>query len=183
MSFRDRLPKLNLSRPMLMIIGAIFVLLIIIVVVAVVVLPNLNKDRPAPEAQATAEPTDVVQVPTSGPVGIEPTQQAIEESTAVADSGTEPATVPETQPAVAEGSGEPKYPAPTQSTDSATTEGASTEASPEESSLGGGTGSGESQPQENLPETSSGLPWLIPVGAVLLAVVAWWRWHRVRAAG
>jgi LPXTG-motif cell wall-anchored protein len=39
-----------------------------------------------------------------------------------------------------------------------------------------GTGGGET-----LPTTDSGLPWLIPVGVVLLLAVAWWRWRRARA--
>ena len=142
------------SRNMLIILG-VFVLLIVVIVVLALVLPR-GGGGGAPVAEKTAEPKAVSPQATSlpgAPTAIPPTQPAAVPPTQVVQALVTPVPTP--------------VPVPTQARPGGV--------EPTVAGVGGG--------EQALPATASGLgTWLviIPVGVVLLGVVAWWRWRRSR---
>ena len=154
--------RLKLSRPMIILIGLLIVIVIAIVAVALLLPPAGPPPAEEPQAMAdnTPVPTETLPVVTEEPVptiGGEPTAPP---PTAVPATPKQVVVVPT---AVAT-----PVPAPTRG-------GAVGGVPPTTMATGGG--------EQGLPETSSGLPWLIPVGVVLLIAVIWWRLRRARSSG
>jgi hypothetical protein len=178
MSLRDRLGGLNLkfSRSMLILVGSILGLIALIVVLIVVVLPRLRgsgertAEQPTPVATSTTiEVVGGNGTPVGEPTSASPTDVAeAPSSTAEAKADPTPTKAPTQPPAAATA-------APTliEPGDGATAVAAGPTLTP----LPGGGGG------EELPHASGGLPWIVPVGVILLIVVVWWRLRRARATG
>jgi len=161
---------------MLMILGALAILLVVVLVLAFVVFPAMNRNGDRGVAENTPVPAatetlaEVVDEGEPSPVPSAKATVVVEDTSAPAapTKREDPATPVPTIVVVHEGeTAEPKD--------------GSAEPSAADPTLTptplGGTGSGE-----NLPTASTGLPWLIPLGAVLLIAVSWWRWRRQQTA-
>lgn len=162
--------RLRFSRPMLIVIGALGLLVVAVIVLSITVFRGGGR-RPSqvpspiaavtetPEAVAKAEPyptaTVALATPTPAPTQV-PVAPTAPPAPTAAPSPEAPSPVPTmvpppTRPEVAVVPTTTPLPA-------------------------GG----------QLPATSGGSPWLLPLGAafvILLAAVLWWRWRRARAAG
>lgn len=178
MGFRGRLSGIKLSRPMLILIGSLAGLLVLALIVAFVVLPAIQRGRdrtPVAQASPTADVAETLPVVDDGRT---PTAKTV--STVVAQ---ETAVIQETVPPVepTERSQQPT-PVPTLVVvaDRTPSPGATVGGTV---AAGGPTDTPLPKGGEQLPDTSTGLPWLIPLGAVLLAAILWWRWRRARQLG
>jgi len=153
--------KLKLSRPLLIIMGALVLLLLIIVVLSFTVLkkggqPTGSKAAGVGPAGGKAEPTAIAAASTPYP-------GATEIATAIPVQPTAPQ--PAAQPTSPQSAEKTPIPPPTRVV----------AAAPSVTPLPSGG---------QLPGTSGGgLFWLIPVGVLLLIAVLWWRWRRARATG
>jgi hypothetical protein len=158
-------PKLKLTRPVMILIGVLAVLLVGVVILVIVLSSGAGRGTQtaakSPTAAASTSPLKVVEGPGTA---VPPTALP-----AAPDATNAP--VPPTAPGGGMSLVTPvatPIPAPT-------------------GQAGGGVVSqvtpvpqGGGEPSQ-LPGGSSGLPWLIPVGVLLLVAVAWWRWRRSRA--
>jgi hypothetical protein len=167
-------PQLKLTRRNILIAAGFFVGLVVLIVVLyfTVLQPSGRKGRTTAEKDATAvaakgspvSTRDVASKPEPSPAGVGDATQP-PKSTAVAQV---------TQDAPAATRGIAAQPQPT-AADTLIPAPAGTAvvtgASPTPLATGGG----------ELPASSSGLPWMIPIGALLLVVAAWWRWRRAQA--
>lgn len=158
-------PKLKLTRSTMILIGVLAVLLVVVVSLAIYFIFFNNPGRGAQTAaRPTAAPTSSLEVGEGAGTAVPAT---------VPPAGPDATNAP--VPPTASGGGvalvapvATPIPAPT-------------------GQAGGGVvaqvtpvpqGGGETT---QLPGGSSGLPWLIPLGVLMLAAVAWWRWRRSRA--
>jgi len=155
--------RLKLSRPMIIIVG-VFVVLVVASIVLVLVLSSAgapSSQQAAGKVGATAQPALPVVTPVStATVGVSE-------------------TVPATAPAV---TAPPTPVPPTQQVAAVSTSGPTMRPAPTQAPAGNPSttrGTGGEQP---MPDTASGLPWLIPVGVVLVVAVLWWRWRRAHAS-
>jgi hypothetical protein len=166
-------PKLKLTRPVIIMMAVLGGLLVIVIVLAILLSSNVFG---AKTANTVPAPTATIKV------------AEVEATEAV--PSVVPSAVPPTAPPAAVTRVPTSAPPPTSGTDVVSP--AATEAPIPAPTVGepggqtvqqatpGGEGGGEIS---ELPGGSSGLPWLIPLGAVLLAAVAWWRWRRARSEG
>ncbi len=164
--------RFRLSRPMMIVIGVLLVLVVIVVVLVII----LNSSPAAPPAQvadkAAPETVPVLPLVTTAPTGtagmsltVAPSATAVPPAATALPTAVPPtAAPPATQQVAVVPAGPTEIPA----------------ATPRTTVGGAGTtqGVGGEQP---MPETSSGWPWLIPVGVVLVVAVLWWRWRRAHA--
>lgn len=159
-------PKFHLTRRMIIALAIFGVLLVAVIILAVVL--SVTSNQAKQRAQMAAAPTATM---------------------AVAEAPLSPA--PDTAPPAPTVQGAEATPVPilpTQGVAMAPTAMATAIPAPTAQAGGGGVtaattpaaGGGETAA---LPAGSSGLPYLIPVGAVLLAAIVWWRWRRARAHG
>ncbi len=162
MSLRDRLGNVKFSRPMLIAVGSVLGLLILVVVLALVVLPRLGRKQGPAEVSPTAAPTLAV-VAEGSP---SPTAEAKAEPSPTPMAGETTAPAPTTRPPVQATA----TPAPTLIQPSPA--GTAVAGGPTATPLPAGGGEGE------LPHASGSVPWLIPLGVVVLIIVGWWRWRR-----
>ncbi len=169
-------PKFQLTRRMIIVLAVFGVLLVAIIILAVVLAVNANQANKR-AGVAAALPTATMSVAEvtlpSAPDTAPPGHTAgLAEVTSVPIPPTQRVAVVPTAAATA-------VPAPT------VQEGGGVVAPPP----GGGVGTASTTPAAGggetaaLPASSSGLPYLIPVGALLLAAIVWWRWRRARAHG
>ncbi len=158
--------RLRFSRSMVILMGA-FLGLIAIIVAVVLLWPTLTGVGKQQVAQATPRPTTEVAVVTDVPAPTSaPEATAAPEATVLPEPTVPPAT--QAGSAVAPTAAPTEIPLPTRTAAAGLVTVVAT--SPPR-------GAGESP----MPDTSSGIPWLIPVGVVLLIAVLWWRWRRARS--
>ncbi|MGC8873599.1 MAG: hypothetical protein ACP5SI_04010 [Chloroflexia bacterium] len=162
--------RIRFSRPMLIVAGVLVLLVVVVVFLSLSILRRGGR-APAhvpspvvaatetPEVQAKAEPypTATVALPTQTPM---PTQLAVQPTLP---------PVPTVPPALSAPTAVPTMVPPPTRPEVAVV--------PTTTPLPAGG---------QLPATSGGSPWLLPLGVaflVLVGAVAWWRWRRARATG